>query len=704
LFNRITNRFFLSTPAILGIFNKNKKKTDEEGAFCWFACLLLRRVIEIKAIPIIALLLISLFLPVAGAAGTIQVQNVQVDKIGNTATVNLILDTSPAGVAGYDITVSLSNPSVATITRVSLPSWALLNESTTFPASSVRLRTLDLYEQVDPGATNVPFGTITLKGKAVGSTDVVVTIKNITSDDGNSFTPAVQSGKFTAGSGSSQPVIANHTKTHLSQIPKAALDQARSNLHIAYQHTSHGSQVTDGMTGLMSFTNAPYGSSTYLWSDGVSAGALDLDDYFASGDLGSSDWAQQTRDYLDDPTNSDVNVVMWSWCGQVSGATEDSINTYLSQMNQLEADYPNVKFVYMTGHLDGGGADGNLNQRNEQIRAYARANNKILYDFADIESFDPDGITNFMLLNADDNCTYNNDVNYNWAVDWQNLHVEGVDWYDCSAAHSQPLNGNQKAYAAWWLWARLAGWDGDVTSKIGTFRDGAWYVDYSGNHKYDGAVTDRQYNFGSSGALPVVGDWNDDGRDEIGTFRNGAWYVDYNRNHKWDGSGTDRQYNFGSSGALPVVGDWNDDGKDEIGTFRNGAWYVDYNRNHKWDGTGTDRQYNFGSSGALPVVGDWNDDGKDEIGTFRDGAWYVDYNGNHAWDGSGTDRQYSFGSSGALPVVGDWNNDGKDEIGTFRDGAWYVDYNGNHKYDGSGTDRQYNFGSSGATPVTGKWN
>jgi hypothetical protein len=34
-----------------------------------------------------------------------------------------------------------------------------------------------------------------------------------------------------------------------------------------------------------------------------------------------------------------------------------------------------------------------------------------------------------------------------------------VDWYECSAAHSQALNGNRKAYAAWWLWASLAGWN-----------------------------------------------------------------------------------------------------------------------------------------------------------------------------------------------------------------------------------------------------
>ncbi|MEJ2507811.1 MAG: T9SS type A sorting domain-containing protein, partial [Ignavibacteriaceae bacterium] len=45
-------------------------------------------------------------------------------------------------------------------------------------------------------------------------------------------------------------------------------------------------------------------------------------------------------------------------------------------------------------------------------------------------------------------------------VDWQNSHTENIDWYNCSTAHSQSLNGNLKAYAAWYLWASLAGWDG----------------------------------------------------------------------------------------------------------------------------------------------------------------------------------------------------------------------------------------------------
>ena len=129
-------------------------------------------------------------------------------------------------------------------------------------------------------------------------------------------------------------------------------------------------------------------------------------------------------------------------------------------MSQLELDYPAVKFVYMTGHLDGTGGDGNLNNRNEQIRIYCRENNKLLYDFASIESYHPDGDTNYMLLNANDGCYYDSDGNgsqdSNWAIDWQDSHTEDVDWYNCSSAHSQPLNANLKAYAAWNLWALIA--------------------------------------------------------------------------------------------------------------------------------------------------------------------------------------------------------------------------------------------------------
>ncbi len=265
----------------------------------------------------------------------------------------------------------------------------------------------------------------------------------------------------------SQGTIIDHTCTDITIIPESAINQAKSFLYIGYGHTSHGSQLTTGMTGLITFANngglgLSHPQDIFAWNNGGVNGALDLEegDGYGSGWLDHDcgyypAWVNETREYLDDPSHADVNVIIWSWCGQASSRTEqEMIDTYLSPMSQLETDYPQVTFVYMTGHADGSGETGNLHLRNQQIRNYCIANNKVLYDFYDIECYDPDG-EYFGDKNVNDDCSY---TGGNWAIEWQSSHIEGVDWYNCSAAHTQPLNANLKAYAAWWLWASLAGW------------------------------------------------------------------------------------------------------------------------------------------------------------------------------------------------------------------------------------------------------
>jgi len=270
-----------------------------------------------------------------------------------------------------------------------------------------------------------------------------------------------------------EAVIINHTSTDINSIPESWIQEAKDTLHIAYGHTSHGSQIPDGMDnldtfmggeGLYTYNSTGTGDNLHLFEgSGYSSGDMELD-------CGYSGWDTETEEYLGDPdpdtgrgtNHPEINVIMWSWCGQVDEV--DLTSHYLTPMSELESKYPGIVFIYMTGHLEGKGPEGSVNQANKQIRQFCIDNNKVLYDFADIESYDPDG--NYYLdKNADDGCNYDSDNNgtldSNWAVNWQNSHTEGVDWYNCSCAHSQPLNGNLKAYAAWYMFARLAGWEGN---------------------------------------------------------------------------------------------------------------------------------------------------------------------------------------------------------------------------------------------------
>ncbi len=275
---------------------------------------------------------------------------------------------------------------------------------------------------------------------------------------------------FLSQSAAQAATIVDHTCCDLTKIPVSAINKAKSDLHIAYGHTSHGSQLTTGMSGLVAFVNGGglglnLPDNIFAYNHGGSSGALDLHDYAMGGDCGYyPQWVNNTRAYLNDPAHSNTNVIIWSWCGQVSGKTAQSmIHDYLAPMSQLEIDYPNVTFVYMTGHLDGTGLTGNLHLRNEQIRNYCRTNNKVLFDFEDIETYDPDN-RYFGDKSVNDHCDYDTDGNGsrdgNWATQWQDSHVIGTDWYSCPSAHSMPLNANRKAYAAWWLWAKLSGWNG----------------------------------------------------------------------------------------------------------------------------------------------------------------------------------------------------------------------------------------------------
>ncbi|GEM_PF-2108855 len=168
-----------------------------------------------KRISFTAFMLVSLAFLVTGASASIlSIEDGEVNAIGTTASLNLTLDSAPAGLSGYSINISLGNPSVATIATVTFPSWAYPASVTpTLPSSSCRITGLDPYENVQDGATDIQLATVTVEGLNEGVTPVTLTVNLMSDDDDNDIIPTIIPGTFTVNTSGALTAAFTSNKT-----------------------------------------------------------------------------------------------------------------------------------------------------------------------------------------------------------------------------------------------------------------------------------------------------------------------------------------------------------------------------------------------------------------------------------------------------------------------------------------------------------
>ena len=133
---------------------------------------------------------------------TPQNQNI---PLGSTTDFILSINSLPSGLAGYNLSFTLSNTTIGEIIDFSLPEWADLNLSSSRVGDSVWFGGLDLTQCIEAGSTNVHLGTVTVRGDALGSSAIVMTVTDMDADGGESIGPSSVEGQVSVY----QPVKAN---------------------------------------------------------------------------------------------------------------------------------------------------------------------------------------------------------------------------------------------------------------------------------------------------------------------------------------------------------------------------------------------------------------------------------------------------------------------------------------------------------------
>lgn len=109
-------------------------------------------------------------------------------------SVRAVLHDALAGVAGFEIEVSIADPAVAQFVSADVPEYGFPALFRQFSPDRVILRVLDLNDVIPIGMKEVVIVTFTIRGNAPGSTRIDLVVNTMDDDRAEPMSPPVTPG------------------------------------------------------------------------------------------------------------------------------------------------------------------------------------------------------------------------------------------------------------------------------------------------------------------------------------------------------------------------------------------------------------------------------------------------------------------------------------------------------------------------------
>jgi hypothetical protein len=210
---------------------------------------------------------------------------------------------------------------------------------------------------------------------------------------------------FTIGIQAREKVVIDHTNWNPADANLDKLDLVRT-LKIMFGHQSVGTNIVDGLTLLSEASSTRYGLNIKYKPTQLASAAFghwkNGENQDPHGKISAFDSKMRSQAGDGKIWASSLDIAYFKFCYVDLNATsiniDDLFENYRVTMKRLIDDFPNCKIVQVTLPLSAliYGSDKERNQRrhefNEKIRSFSDTTGGYLFDIADIEAHDENGV------------------------------------------------------------------------------------------------------------------------------------------------------------------------------------------------------------------------------------------------------------------------------------------------------------------------